>query len=434
MKTGQFAPRLWLVGVVLSILAAGSTPLTGVSLAGDTGDLQDALAKVKAVGPKGAGNAAASNAWAELSEAQASSLPTILTALDDANPLAANWLRSLVDSIGERELAAGRPLPLADFESFVLDQSHAPRSRAVAYQWLLEGDPAAADRLVPGFLHDPSVEFRRLAVARLLTQAESSAKDNKKDDAKSIYTEALSGARDLDQVEEIANKLKELGQEIDLNKHFGFITKWWIIGPFDNVGGKGYAQVFPPEATFDPKASYDGKTGPVLWQEHASNDPIGVIDFNKALVKASGVTAYAYAEFESPVEREADFRVVCICACKLWLNGQLIDESEVYHSGAAFDQYVSRGKLLKGKNTILVKVCQNEQTEEWAQDWRFKLRVCDASGTAILSGAAVIPAADSAPAKKVAPAVKTAPPKKAPPAKPATKPAPGKKPKAKSGG
>jgi hypothetical protein len=49
------------------------------------------------------------------------------------------------------------------------------------------------------------------------------------------------------------------------------------------------------------------------------------------------------------------------------------------------DQYIVRGHLNEGENTILIKVCQNEQQESWAQIWKFQLRVCDKGGTAILS-------------------------------------------------
>jgi hypothetical protein len=42
-------------------------------------------------------------------------------------------------------------------------------------------------------------------------------------------------------------------------------------------------------------------------------------------------------------------------------------------------------KLNKGKNTLLVKACQNEQTQDWTVQWEFQLRVCDATGTAILA-------------------------------------------------
>ena len=34
-------------------------------------------------------------------------------------------------------------------------------------------------------------------------------------------------------------------------------------------------------------------------------------------------------------------------------------------------------------NEILIKVCQNEQTENWAQSWMFQLRLCDATGVAV---------------------------------------------------
>lgn len=59
--------------------------------------------------------------------------------------------------------------------------------------------------------------------------------------------------------------------------------------------------------------------------------------------------------------------------------------NEVYHSGSSLDQYVASGKLKRGRNVILLKICQNEQTENWAQDWEFQLRICDAVGTAVLA-------------------------------------------------
>jgi hypothetical protein len=32
---------------------------------------------------------------------------------------------------------------------------------------------------------------------------------------------------------------------------------------------------------------------------------------------------------------------------------------------------------------ILVKCCQNEQTETWTVEWQFQLRISDENGTAI---------------------------------------------------
>jgi hypothetical protein len=49
------------------------------------------------------------------------------------------------------------------------------------------------------------------------------------------------------------------------------------------------------------------------------------------------------------------------------------------------DQYVTPVVLQSGRNVILVKVCQNAQTQDWARSWGFQLRVCDRLGTAVLS-------------------------------------------------
>jgi hypothetical protein len=101
--------------------------------------------------------------------------------------------------------------------------------------------------------------------------------------------------------------------------------------------------------------------------------------------KNLGAVAYAAAEFESDRARPVELRLATENACKLWLNGKLLLGSEVYHSFTRMDQFIARGEMKAGRNLILVKICQNEQTEEWAQVWQFQLRVCDAIGKAILS-------------------------------------------------
>src|SRR5215471_4555800 len=134
-------------------------------------DLAPRLQAILAVGERGQGNVAAAKAWQELVKADAAALPEILAALDRASPLAANWLRGAIDSIAERELASRGKLPMAKLEKFTLDTSHNPRARRLAYEWLARADKTAPDRLIPSMLNDPSTEFRRDAVARLLAEA-----------------------------------------------------------------------------------------------------------------------------------------------------------------------------------------------------------------------------------------------------------------------
>jgi hypothetical protein len=349
------------------------------------GDLPDILARVKSVGPEGAGNAQASAASRELCDRGPQDLLDVLRAMDRAGPIAANWLRSAVDAIAEKALADGRPLPARGLEDFVLERSHDGPVRRLAYEWLLRVDPSASDRLVPGMLDDPAVELRRDAVARELDLAEKLLDGGKKDDARSALERLLPASRDEDQVSRIAKRIEELGGKVDLARHFGFIREWRIVGPFDGSAGIGYATAYPPETTSPDaldleRAEYSGKSGPMRWVEHATPDPGGVVDLNKALGKHMGVVAYGAARIRSSEERPVSVRAGTPNALKIWLNGRLVFTREEYHHGSAMDQHRADGVLRKGENLILIKVCQNEQTDDWAQSWSFQLRVCDLTG------------------------------------------------------
>src|SRR5262249_46469334 len=152
------------------------------------------LKQLRSVGREGVGNAEAAAAWKELVRAGPAALLPALAAMRDAGPAAANWLRTAVDAVAERELAAGRGLPAAELEAFLKDRKHDPAARRLAYEWLTRVDKGAPDRLLPGMLDDPSVELRRDAVARVLTEAEQLLTRDKAA-ATAAYRKALAGAR-----------------------------------------------------------------------------------------------------------------------------------------------------------------------------------------------------------------------------------------------
>jgi hypothetical protein len=345
---------------------------------------------LKKVGHEAAGNRAAKDAWTIVAAANVAQLPMLLASLDDAGPLAANYIRAAIDTVAERTLSEGNKLPHDELERYALDTARGPRSRRLAYEWLAKIDPAAPDRLVPGFLNDPSLEMRRDAVARLQAEGErlvEKAAGDEPQRTQGIATlrRALDAARDLDQIAALDKQLTDLKQPVDLARHFGFITTWRLIGPFDNRDGIGFDAVYPPEETVDFQAEYPGKKSQLTWKAFTTADRNGKVDLNAALGKEMGCAAYAAVEFFSPRERAIDLRLGTACASKLWLNGKLLDRHRVYHTGGSIDQYQARGTLRPGRNVILLKICQNEQTEGWAQDWDFQFRVCDRIGTAIHS-------------------------------------------------
>src|SRR5690606_23804141 len=153
---------------------------------------------------------------------------------------AANWIRAAAETIADRHVKSGQSLPLGELEQFVRNVNHSPRARRMAFEWLTQAEPAAEGRLIPQLLHDPSVEFRRDAVAQLIEQADPLFDAQKEDEAAALYRRAFEAARDLDQIKHLAKRLRELKQEVDLPTHFGFLVDWKLIGPFDNTEKKGF--------------------------------------------------------------------------------------------------------------------------------------------------------------------------------------------------
>jgi hypothetical protein len=301
-----------------------------------------------------------------------------------AGPVAENWFRAIVDAIAERETALGKRLPAAELEVLVLDRREAGPARRLAYEWLARVDPSLPDRVIPGMLDDPSVELRRDAVEREIAAAEALYGSGGKDAARAAFSRVFPFSRDRDQIDRIVKRLDELGQKVDLTRHYGYLRAWKVIGPFDNVGKAGFPAVYPPEVKIDFAAEYGGKAATVRWVDHTSDDPLGKVDLNRLLGKAKGVVGYAAAEVESAGSRPVDLRAASSNAIKIWLNGDLLFTRDEYHHGMELDQYRASGVLRPGRNTVLIKVCQDEMEVEWTEDWSFQLRVCDATGGGIL--------------------------------------------------
>jgi len=337
---------------------------------------------ILAVGNEGEGNAVAAAAWEEVIASDASELVGILEGMRGANPIAANWLRSAVDVIADRE---GIELPVADLGEFLLDTRQDPKARRLAFELIAKADAGAAEALVPGMLSDPSTELRRDAVAGLMDRAAALAEAENKEGASLLYRQALGAARDVDQVKEIAKQLREDGREVDLPKHFGFLMHWNVIAPFDNTERGGFDKAYGPEAGVDLDKAYEARDGEAKWQPLATSDQFGMVDFNKPFGMLKDVVGYAYTTYESETARPVELRLGCKNAWKIWVNGELLFGRDEYHRGIRIDQYRIPAQFNAGKNTILIKLCQNEQKEEWTVQWQFQLRVCDAAGTAILA-------------------------------------------------
>lgn len=331
----------------------------------------DGLKAMKAVGPEGAGNEDAAKGWKAVVAAGEAALVPTLTAFDDASPLAVNWLRSAVNAIVEKEKQKGvKGFPPGLLTSFTEDTTRNAAARRIAFELLEKQDKAAAAALLPKFLNDPSPELRRDAVAAGLKKAEPLANV---EGQKAAFQKLFDAARDQDQVDDLAARLKKLGAEPNTTKHYGFVTEWIVSEAFDNKGLKGFAVPYPPEKATD-------RTG---WKYAQSWDAYGTVDLNTAVADSKDVLAYAVATVVAPEETKCQVRLATPNAVKLFVNGKEVYFKEEYHSGKKHDQHVANVTLKKGANELLVKVCQNDKTQSWMKPWEFAARVCDATGGAL---------------------------------------------------
>src|SRR5262249_41617034 len=127
----------------------------------------------------------------------------------------------------------------------------------------------------------------------------------------------------------------------------------------------------------------------VVWRS-LSLEKGGIVDLNTLFPdpqrRSPGerdAVAYAYAVVESSEGRPVEVRAASATAMKLYVNGREVLAREQDHQSFDTDAHMAPAQLRGGRNTILIKVCQNGQTEPWAQNWMFQLRLTDALGAAV---------------------------------------------------
>ncbi len=148
-----------------------------------------------------------------------------------------------------------------------------------------------------------------------------------------------------------------------------------INEPFDNTAGIGYnTEYIPEDATqVDMTAQFEGVNQKIKWQAFTDKTLDGYIDFSP---RGNWRVSYAWTTIISPDERHVQFRFDSDDQGKMWLNSEEI-YANMQEKIISLDRTIVPVTLKAGKNTILVKVC-NEKDESG-----FYLRITDANGEPI---------------------------------------------------
>jgi len=191
-----------------------------------------------------------------------------------------------------------------------------------------------------------------------------------------LYKQALAHASDAGLVRDAVKKLREQGVDIDPAADAGFVTSWWVIGPFPHPKRLTKSDVIQTGGPVDVSASVQDRGKTFEWRAVRVDDPAGMLDLEQAVAQQDDCGAYAYAEITVDAARDvllkigSDDDVVC------WLNGKQV---HAHWGGRGYspDQDVVPASLRAGTNTILLKVL--DQGGAWAAG----MRITDASGRVI---------------------------------------------------
>jgi len=156
-------------------------------------------------------------------------------------------------------------------------------------------------------------------------------------------------------------------------KKAGFVTSWWLIGPFANADNKGHSRAYPPETEINLEAKYPGARGEVGWVRHREPDGKAYVDLARAIQPNEWVCAYAFVYVDSPDARRVQIRLGSNDSGAVFVNGRRVLNRHAARY-ATVDEDIAFAELKPGRNSVLVKVSQ------MGLAWGFYFRITDPEG------------------------------------------------------
>ncbi|MCZ6793862.1 MAG: DUF3857 domain-containing protein, partial [Planctomycetota bacterium] len=160
----------------------------------------------------------------------------------------------------------------------------------------------------------------------------------------------------------------DLDRAREIWKPLGFLESWWVVGSFDNERGGSFHTAYGPEKDIDLEAVYDGKKRPIHWRRLPARPVAGRVDLDALFRPSDECLAYALTFVHSESDQPAALRLGSDEGYKVWVNGDLAG-SEDLHRRALFDQSVVGIRLLRGWNSVLLKIAEAKGS------WEFRARL-----------------------------------------------------------
>lgn len=178
----------------------------------------------------------------------------------------------------------------------------------------------------------------------------------------------------------LAQARLRLGDPNAVTKRFeelGYVTRFRVIGPFDNEGKAGFDKPTPVEdkrmEAPDLQAQYPGRERQVAWRDLPEVTRSGFVPFGALMRPIENVCGLAETFVKSERARPLTLWVGAGGAVKLYWNGGEVLRDGAYR-GPSPDRSVAMVAANAGWNRLLVKVCTTNAS------WGVQLRIGDERG------------------------------------------------------
>jgi len=274
-------------------------------------------------------------------------------------------LRAYVQLADARLKGGEREKALAMYHR-ALDLAEGNDERKLALQGVATlGDPSSLAR-VKSVLETGGAT--NAAITAYLSIADTFAGSGQREQAIEIYSDVFERSSTRPLVTHAAGGLRKLGVKVEIAERSGFVTDWFVVGPFPNRNKAAWDTAYFPEKEIKFDGEYEVGERKVRWKQHHTDDPQGFVDFVPLFDPHDNVAAYAYATLESDRARQivlmigSDDGVVC------WLNGKRVHGNNASRR-VTVDEDKVQAELEAGTNRILVKILQG------GSDWGFCVRI-----------------------------------------------------------
>ncbi len=188
--------------------------------------------------------------------------------------------------------------------------------------------------------------------------------------------ETLAKSDDLETVGQIIDWIqKNKSQAIEtfqiISRHNGYISQWWVAGPFPRESQKSNTISYFPEEGIEFLQNQNFGEDNARWQYVQPPSIYGIVSFANLFGKRQGI-AYAYTEISLPEPREFVFKIGSNDGVTCWINEKLIHSNFDVGRPLKLDEDVFRVRLKQGTNNILLKV------PNIGGNWEACLRINDA--------------------------------------------------------